>query len=136
VSSLFVRGPMRRWQKFGVDTTFLQTYYDRAPNDWKLIAPVYVSFPHKADTLTILQKMFGNGQANEAIYIQNCFLDPLYTAPAADCNANHLPAGYSMISSLFPLGVCLTTGFIDRNFASTPAIFRQSLSFPSDDPNG
>jgi hypothetical protein len=127
---------MRRWQKFGVDPVFLQTYYDRAGDDWSIITPTYISFPHKPETLVILQKMFGNGSATESIYIQNCFFDPGYTPPAADCGANHLPPGYSMIGAMSPLGVFLMTGFIDRNFQSTPPILKQTFTFPSDDPNG
>src|SRR5215471_1869853 len=117
---------MRRWQLFGVDPNTLQIW-QYAPGDWLTSYPVYISFPKKHETLLNLQKMYGNGTPHEAIYVQQCFLDDLYVAPAADCAANHLPPGYSMIGGMSALGNFLTNGFYDRNFVTLPPIFRIRL---------
>jgi len=118
---------VRRWFKFGADQG-IQAFADEG-----LDTSVFVSMQHKAQTLKILQKCYGNGSQIEAIYVQCAYFNPGFVAPDPACNANHLPPGYSMIGGFSPLGVFLFNGFVDRNFHGTPAPYIMSLTPPSED---
>lgn len=135
---------MRRWQKFGIDPLVFLNFRYQAPQAWSSSGgtsindsmPCWILQNHKPDTFQILAKAYGQGVPLEAIYLQTAFQNDLATAPAADCSADHLPAGYSMIGPFAPLGTFLFNGFLDRNFQTTPPVYRLRFEKPADDPNG
>jgi hypothetical protein len=121
---------VRRYFRFGaVNGDQRQLQYEVGEN-WTVTPPYWISMQHKHQIFEILFKGWGGNLASEAIYVQNVFQDPLAPAPAMDCTAPHFAAGYSPIGALSPLSVFLLTGFIDRNFQSTPPVFIDSFTKP------
>jgi hypothetical protein len=119
---------MRRHFRFGADNTNQHLIY-AITRDWSVYRPYWVSMPHKADVFEILSRGWGT-TADAAIYVQCVRRSDSVPQPALDCPAPHFALGYEPVGGLSPLPVFLFNGFIDKDFNSTPPIWREYRRLP------
>jgi hypothetical protein len=123
---------MRRWFEFGLnpDGSLLYQVGEEGVN-WSVVPPYFLSMPRKQDVYQTWN-IAGN-TADSAIYVQQMRLGGFGSdvAPAADCTALHQTFGYSAYGALTPLKTLILNGFYNKDFTSTPPLWRESFTKPS-----
>jgi hypothetical protein len=110
--------------KFGTNGSLSVINYT-ASDDWSQNMPIYFSMREKEQVYELLNLALTSCQ------FQGVRSTGSYVDPAPDCQASHYANGYEPIGGITRLFDGLISGWITKDFQTTPAVMDVGFSIPS-----